>query len=236
MFAKLMVPISLTVLLVNGVVLQAQQQPDTEKKMPKTVDEQQAKEMATKLNSMLNQPSDKLLEMARKLGRDVEASLTYGPQLAVLRTRERLLEQSGSRMADLAQQAVEQRQQLRTQLDEELERLRKEFGTQSKAGDQAIIEVIQAYRPVLLSLKEREKHCQHLAEQAQSKRVEVEQERVRVDRARRLAGLGLRPRDLALPPVLPNLPWNDGSGTPSKTQAPQEQESLEDALKSLKDL
>lgn len=199
---------------------------------PAPLDAKAAEEMKKSLQGALEQPLPKLTAAARKLAREVSASLRYDRGIAQLRARESLLEEARVEALTLVQSTAKERKELREQLEKERAAVRQQYKDDAKTAEQEEVVIIEMYLPNMQSLKAQEEKLNKLIKDTSAELARVRLTLRSLEREKSLAEKGLG-AGMEMP-TLPELKLGDGAA-PEKT-GPAPKRTLKEVQDLLKDL
>lgn len=112
-----------------------------------------AAEQAGKMREILSYPAEKLHELARERAFKALAALGPGQKLARWSAREQNIQNTRLECLGNVEKANKEREELRTELDGQLEEIRRQFAEDETECQRQLLVVIDTYKPRLKELK-----------------------------------------------------------------------------------
>jgi hypothetical protein len=162
-------------------------------------------EMARQVHEKLALPTDKLYGLAREERNRTLAELKYGPALARAQVRLQQLERAHIDVQDMAQQLRKERQEMKQQLDYELDQTRQTFKDNRNLCEEEQVALIRSFLPTLQRLKAQEESCARLEGQIRARLEVLRRQKASLERTRRLVEQGIVLGTAQLPPTIGGL-------------------------------
>jgi hypothetical protein len=216
--------VAVVVLSATALVARAEDKPARPTSADRANIELPTNDRGRDLQKLLDQRN--LAGEGRQIACRILAELAFDRELARLATEDEMLAEDRDERMALADEARQQRVELKRQLQSEMESLRNLDGPKSEI-ERRIVLIIRAYRGPLKASQEREESLRQEIEEIDRQRAELYRIRTRLELQRRLQ-VASRGR---LQPRLPLLP----AARPTTITAPSNEpgENLSDALESI---